>query len=204
MPLTTLSKEAATPKNWTILSTRPLAGPSTRRMYRPDWGVAIILSGFYKARFPNLDFGSNNIHVSRGTRLVSTLTKNQLGFRLQCDLTEFEEPRELAFQITILWLVLNVNDPPDGDIADVGDIGGGGHDDGDGVDKWQEELLPTTEVLMHIISKGKNRNKHSHGGKYKANCETTKTWVAILEQPQSVQDVTDEVEQREYQLYGKS
>ena len=106
----------------------------------------------------------------------------------------------MAFQIIILWLVLNINDPPDGDIADVGDIGGSGQDDGARVDKRQEELFPTTEMLVHIICKGKNRNKHSHGGKYKADCETTKTRVAILEQPQSVQDVADEVEQGKCQL----
>ena len=106
----------------------------------------------------------------------------------------------MAFQITILWLVLYVNNSPDSDIADVGDIGGSGQDDGARVDKRQEELFPTTEMLVHIICKGKNRNKHSHGGKYKADCETTKTRVAILEQPQSVQDVADEVERGENQL----
>ena len=110
----------------------------------------------------------------------------------------------MAAELTILWLVLCVDYPPACDVADVGDIGGGGHDDGDKVDKRQEELLPTTEVVFHhIITKGKKRNKHSHGGEDKPDCETAKALVAILEQPQSVQDVAYEVEQGECQFCEK-
>ena len=106
---------------------------------------------------------------------------------------------------TIIWLVLYVDDPPDGDKADVADIGGGGNDDGDGVDKRQEELPPTTEVVIyHTINKGKNRNKHSHGGEDQANCETAKYLMAVLEQPPSVQDVAYEVERGEYEVCDKS
>ena len=48
MPLTTLSKETATPKNWIILSMKFSAGPRTRRMYKPDLGsFAIFLMSFY-------------------------------------------------------------------------------------------------------------------------------------------------------------
>ena len=109
----------------------------------------------------------------------------------------------MAFSTTILWLVVNVEDPHDGDKADVGDIGGCGNDDGDKVDKRQEELLPTTEVLVHVIKMSKKRNKHGHWGEDKADCETAKDSVAVLEQPQPVQDVAYEVKQGECQFCEK-
>ena len=71
---------------------------------------------------------------------------------------------------------------PYGNIADVADVEGGGDDDVYGVGKWQEELLPATEVFMHhVIFNGKNRNKQSHGGKDNADSQTAKDLVAILE-----------------------
>ena len=112
----------------------------------------------------------------------------------------------MAFQIIrsiegIIWLVLCINYPPAGDEANVGDIGGCGHDDGDRVDKWQEEFFSTT---VHLINNDENRKKHSHGGEDKPNCDAGKYPMAVLEQPQSVQDVADEVEQGKCQLCDKS
>ena len=95
----------------------------------------------------------------------------------------------------IIWLVVYVYYPSTGDKADVGDIGGCGHDDGDRVEKRQEDFPPTTEVFVHhVISIGKQRSRHSHGGKDKANCDAAKDGMAVLEQPPSVQDVAYEVE----------
>ena len=84
-------------------------------------------------------------------------------------------------------MIVSCNDLPDSDIADVADIGGGGHDDHDGVDKWQEGLLPAFEVLLHnAIDKCKNGNEDSHGGEGKSNSEASKAGVAIVEQPHPI------------------
>ena len=104
----------------------------------------------------------------------------------------------------IIWLVVGVDYPPAGIEADVSDIGGGGHDDGDGVDKRQEKLPPTTEVVRHhVITNCKRNDKHDHRGEDKADCETAKVWVAILEQPPPIQDVACEVKQGECQFCEK-
>ena len=104
----------------------------------------------------------------------------------------------------IIWLVVGVDYPPAGDEANVGDIGGGGQNDGDRVDNGQEELPPTTEVVLHhLIINGKQRKKHDHRGKDKRDCETAKDSVAILEQPPPIQDVAYEVEQGECQFWEK-
>ena len=101
-------------------------------------------------------------------------------------------------------MVVNVDDPPDGDKADVANIGGCGKDDSERIDNRQEELLPTTEVLMHIIRKEKNRNKYGHWCEDNADGQTAKDDMAVFDQPPTVQDVADEVEQRECQLCDRS